>query len=90
MLAVPAEIQIMAHALSGRKFDSDFAEWFLPQYTRGRGIHNMAQLVHSATTFLIDLFCEVWNTLGQTKNEKPRLVIMKYTQCTLRNTKILI
>ena len=71
MWAVPAEIKIMAHALSGRRFDSDFAQWFLPQYTRGRGIHNMAQLVHSAAEFLIDLFCDVWNSLGQT-NKIPK------------------
>lgn len=69
--ACPAEIQMMAHALSGRRFNHDFMEWFLPQYTRGRGTKNMSQLVFTAAEFLVDLFCEVWATQGQT-NKIPK------------------
>ena len=30
-----------AHALSGRRFDADFVEWFLPLYFRGGGKNNL-------------------------------------------------
>lgn len=33
MWASPDEIRIVAHALSGRRFDHDFLQWFLPHYT---------------------------------------------------------
>ena len=69
--ACPAEIQMMAHALSGRRFNHDFMEWFLPQYTRGRGTKNMSQLVFTAAEFLVHLICEVWATQGQT-NKIPK------------------
>ena len=57
----------MAHAISGRIFDHDFIEWFLPQYTRGRGRQNLAVLVLSAAQFLIDVFSDVWMKQGQTQ-----------------------
>ena len=66
--STPDEIQVMAHSLSGRRFDHEFLQWFLPQYTRGRGTQNMTQLVYSAAEFFIDLFCDVWGTLGQTNS----------------------
>ena len=77
--ASPDEIRIVAHALSGRRFDHDFLQWFLPHYTRGRGIPDMSLLVYSAAEFFIDLFCEVWSSQGQTnkylrKDESTRLV----------------
>ena len=56
----------MAHALSGRRFDADFVEWFLPQYLRGCGRNNLNEIAESSAEFLFDLFVEVWNTLGQT------------------------
>ena len=69
--ASPDEIRIVAHALSGRRFDHDFLQWFLPHYTRGRGIQDMSLLVYSAAEFFIDLFCEVWSSQGQT-NKIPK------------------
>lgn len=51
--ALPHEIRTMAHAISGRRFDGEFAEWFLPQYSRERGRQNPATLVFSAAEFLI-------------------------------------
>ena len=54
MWATPDEIQVMAHALSGRRFE--FFQWFLPQYARGRGTHNMAELVYAAAEFLLICF----------------------------------
>ena len=71
MWAVPAEIQTMAHALSGRRFHDEFLEWFLPEYTRGQGTKHMAGLIFTAAEFLIELFCEVWATQGQT-NKIPK------------------
>ena len=65
--ALPPEIRGMAHAISGRIFDHDFIEWFLPQYTRGRGRQNLAVLVLSAAQFLIDVFSDVWMKQGQTQ-----------------------
>ena len=56
----------MAHALSGRRFDADFLEWFLPQYLRGSGKKNLNEIAESSAEFLFNLFVEVWNTLGQT------------------------
>ena len=56
----------MAHALSGRSFDADFVEWFLPQYLRGGGKNNLNEIAESSAEFLFNLFVEVWNTLGQT------------------------
>lgn len=56
----------MAHALSGRRFQDEFLEWFLLEYTRGRGTKHMAGLIFTAAEFLIELFCEVWATQGQT------------------------
>ena len=71
MWASPDEIRIVAHALSGRRFDHDFLLWFLPHYTRGRGIQGMSLLVYSDAEFFIDLFCEVWGSQGQT-NKIPK------------------
>ena len=56
----------MAHALSGRRFDVDFVEWFLPLYLRGGGKNNLNEIAKSSAEFLFNLFFEVWNTLGQT------------------------
>lgn len=70
--ALPAEIRTMAHALSGRRFDSEFVEWFLPQYMRGRGRQNLAALVFTAAEFLIDIFDNVWVKQGQTQ-KNPRV-----------------
>lgn len=64
--AEPHLIRIIAHALSGRRFDADFVEWFLPQYLRGRGKANFTEIAVSSAEFLFDLFTEVWMTLGQT------------------------
>ena len=64
--AVPQLIHTIAHALSGRRFDVDFMEWFLPQYLRGQGHKNLTETTLKAAEFLFELFTEVWMTLGQT------------------------
>ena len=56
MWATPDEIQVMAHALGGRRFDYEFLKWFLPQYTRGRSTQNMTELVHTAAEFFLMCF----------------------------------
>lgn len=65
--ALPEEIRIMAHAISGRRFDHDFIQWFLPEYSRGRGRRNLALLVLASAEFLIDTFADVWAHQGQTE-----------------------
>ena len=64
--AEPHFIRTVAHALSGRRLDADFVEWFLPQYLRGSGKNNLNEIAESSPEFLFNLFVEVWNTLGQT------------------------
>ena len=56
----------VANALSGRHFDADFVEWFLPQYLRGGGKNNLNKIIERSAEFLFNLFIKVWNTLGQT------------------------
>lgn len=65
--ALPNEIRTMAHAISGRRFDHEFVQWFLPQYCRGRGRKNLAQLVLSSAEFIIETFSNVWSHQGQTE-----------------------
>ena len=57
----------MAHAISGRRFDDEFVQWFLPQYCRGQGRQNLAQLIFAAAEFLIDILAVVWSNQGQTE-----------------------
>lgn len=64
--AVPQLIRTIAHALSGRRFDVEFMEWFLPQYLRGHGHKNLTDMTLKSAEFLFELFSEVWMTLGQT------------------------
>ena len=65
--ALPHEIGTLAHALSGRRFNCEFIEWFLPRYSRGRGRQNLALLTFSTAEFLINIFADVWMTQGQTQ-----------------------
>ena len=62
----------MAHAISGRRFDHDFIQWFLPEYSRGRGRRNLALLVLASAEFLIDTFADVWAHQGQTGREDSK------------------
>ena len=64
--APPPLISMTAHALSGRRYDTDFQQWFSPDYQHGRGRHNLMEIALKAAEFLVDLFAVVWNTVGQT------------------------
>ena len=64
--AVPQLISTIAHALSGRRFDADFMEWFLPKYLRGHSKQNLVEMALKSAEFLFDLFSDVWMTLGET------------------------
>ena len=55
----------MNRALSGRRIDADFVEWFLPQYSRGGAKNNLNEIAESSAEFLFNLFVQVWNTLEQ-------------------------
>lgn len=66
MTAPPKLISTTAHALSGRRFEIDFEEWFLPAYQHGKGQADQTELALKAAEFLIDLFARVWSTMGQT------------------------
>ena len=65
-MAVPQLINTIAHALSGRRFDADFMEWFLPNYLRGRSNKDIAEMALQSAEFLFEIFSNVWMTLGQT------------------------
>ncbi|KAJ7393745.1 hypothetical protein OS493_003404 [Desmophyllum pertusum] len=64
--AEPHIICMIAHALSGRRFDAEFSQWFLPNYLRGHVGRDLTGLSLKSAEFLFDLFSEVWCTLGQT------------------------
>ena len=66
MWAVPQLIRTIAHALSGRRFDADFLEWFLPKYLRGNSNKNLAEMALNSAEFLFNLFSDVWQMLGET------------------------
>ena len=72
--ALPAEIRTMAHALSGRRFDCEFVEWFLPQYMRGRGRQNLAALTCVYSGRIFDQ--HLWQCMGEagpnTKNSQRK------------------
>ena len=64
--APPPLISMIAHALSGRRYDAEFHRWFVPEYKHGRGSENLMEISLKAAEFLVDLFATVWSTLGQT------------------------
>ena len=66
MTAPPKLISLTAHALSGRRFDTDFFKWFVPEYKHGKGQRDLSELALKAAEFLVDLFASVWSTNGQT------------------------
>ena len=57
--AEPHFIRTVTHALSGRRFDADFVEWFLPQYLRGGRKNNLNEIAESSPEFLFNLVVEV-------------------------------
>ena len=57
--AEPHFIRPVAHALSGRRFDADFVEWFSPQYLRGGRKNNLNEIAESSPEFLFNLVVEV-------------------------------
>ena len=64
--APPPLISMTAHALSGRRYDTEFQQWFVPEYQHGRGRHNLTEIALKVAEFLVDLFAVVWNIVGQT------------------------
>ena len=66
MWTLPQVIQLIAHALSGIRFNSDFQEWFVPAYSRGRGILNLTDNTLKAAESLLNLFRKVYEGLSQT------------------------
>lgn len=63
MTAPPKLISLTAHALSGRRFDTDFHKWF-PWIQTGQGAQGLLELALKAAVFLVDLFASVWYTNG--------------------------
>ena len=43
------------------KWNLKILQWFLPHYTRRRGVQDMSLLVHSGVEFFLELLCDVWN-----------------------------
>jgi len=66
MTAPPELINMTGHALSGRRYDDEFHNWFVPEYQHGRGKRNLTEVALKAAEFIIDLFASVWSTVGQT------------------------
>lgn len=64
--ASPEYIQQQAHVLSAQRFQAEFNELFMPKYCRGLGKENLLMHAVKSAEFIIDLFKEVWVTIGQT------------------------
>jgi len=65
--ATPTYIREQAHVLSAQRFHGQFLENFLPNYQRGNGEDNLGHQALVSAEFLIDIFREVWMTIGQTQ-----------------------
>ena len=62
----------MAHILSGRRFDADFVEWFLPQYLRGGGKNVFNEIAKSSADFRRSVEYIVTNSESPTwKSQSP-------------------
>ncbi|KAJ7384110.1 hypothetical protein OS493_023434, partial [Desmophyllum pertusum] len=62
MRSGPWPMQLVAEGLTMSLYNG-----FLPQYCRGRGRKNLAQLVLSSAEFIIETFSNVWSHQGQTE-----------------------
>ena len=63
MWALRQVIQLIAHALSGRRFNSDFQEWFVPVYSRGKGILNLTDNTLKTAESLLNLFVKLYESI---------------------------
>lgn len=67
MWATPDYIRVQAHVLSAQRFQDQFYDIFVPRYQRGEGKTDLSCHSLKAAEFLIGLFANTWETMGQTQ-----------------------
>jgi len=67
----PEQITQSAYTLNGLRFNTDFEEWFVPEYARGVGKKDYTALCGIAAEVMVDLFGDLWNSI-ETAVKLPR------------------